>query len=117
MTIIKATPADAGCYVEGWWGQYAGAHMIMRATEFGYDDAQAIDLASRKLAEMAPVTAAVFGDPVGIRDYEEEWLDAVSEEAEQWLNDNVAPEDYYFGWHDGEFFLQSVDWWDEDGAL
>jgi hypothetical protein len=117
MTIVKATPEDAGCYVNGWWGQYAGAHMIMRATEFGYDDTEAIDLASRKLVEMAPNTAKLFGDPVGITDNEHEVLDYAADEAEQWLNDNVAPDDYSFGWHDGEFYLASVDWWDEDSGL
>lgn len=25
--IIKATPEDAGCYVDGHWGQYGTAHM------------------------------------------------------------------------------------------
>lgn len=113
MTIVKATPEDAGCYVTGWWGQYGTAHMIMRAIEFGYDDAEVIDLASRNLAEMAPVTAKIFGDPVGITDDEHEVLDYAADEAELWLNDNVAPDGYVFGWVDGEFYLM-VD--HEDGA-
>lgn len=49
--IVKATAADAGCYVDGHWGQYAAAHMVSRAQEFGYDDAEVISLADRKLAK------------------------------------------------------------------
>jgi len=35
----------------------------------------------------------------------------MADDAENWLNDNVAPEGYAFGWHDGEFFLWTdADW-------
>lgn len=34
--IVKLTPADAGCWVDGHWGQYAVAHMVNRAEELGY---------------------------------------------------------------------------------
>jgi hypothetical protein len=37
----------------------------------------------------------------------------LSDEAEQWLNDHVAPDGCSFGWHDGSFFLQTTEWWSE----
>ncbi len=36
VDIVKADPSDAGCYVDGHWGQYGVAHMVERAQEFGY---------------------------------------------------------------------------------
>jgi hypothetical protein len=108
MDITKALPADAGCYVDGHWGQYAVAHMVARATEFGYANAEVIDLADHKLATMYPTN----GPELSLDD--EEWLSEASDEVENWLNDNVAPEGYSFGWYEGEFYLQSQQWWDEE---
>jgi hypothetical protein len=105
--IIKATPADAGCYVDGHWGQYAIAHMVNRAEEFGYSDAEVIDLANRHIASIGPSTAP------GLSDDEYEALSQACDEVEEWLNDNVAPDGYSFGWHEGEFFLWSDEQWEE----
>ena len=105
--IIKATPEDAGCYVDGHWGIYGVAHMVARAQEWGYGDAEVIDLASRHLASMGPSRED------GLADNEDWTLTDASDEIEEWLNTNVAPEGYQFGWHEGEFFLQSDQWWNE----
>jgi hypothetical protein len=127
MTIIKATPADAGCYVDGHWGQYAVAHMVNRAEEFGYgtarhfgatlDDPAArqeledqqtlIHLADRHIASIGP------SDAPGITDDEHEVLSDAADEVEQWLNDNVAPEGYSFGWYEGEFYLWPDEQWED----
>lgn len=120
MPITKATPEDEGCYVDGHWGQYATAHMIEVAEEFGYGSAvhfnldsaerdelnaqQAIThLASRKLSSMMPEPSD------SLTDEEEEELYEASDSVESWLNEHVAPEGYFFGWHDGEFFLSPVE--------
>ena len=113
MTITKATPADSGCYCDGHWGQYAGAHVILRATEFGYDDEQAIALAQKKLAEMFPTNGPELTD--------DEWEILLGhggalDDCESWLNDNVAPDGYSFGWFEGEFYLWSDATWDEGYA-
>lgn len=34
--------------------------------------------------------------------------------AVDWLNDHVAPDGYAYGFHDGDFFFQSDEWWDQD---
>ena len=103
----KATPDEAGCYVDGSWGQYGIAHMIFRAKEFGYDDEEAIALASKHLDSM-------HGHNEGLSTDEYWLLGDYTNEAEAWLNENAAPEGFYFGWLDGEFFLQSEEWWEEE---
>lgn len=103
MTCI--TPADAGCYVDGSLGQYAGAHMVERATELGWRDEHSSDLAHRHMAAMGPSTAPTLTDA----EFDE--LADATESAESWLNEHVAPAGYAFGWDDGGFYLWSiVDW-------
>lgn len=103
-TTKRATPADAGCWIDGWMGQYAVAEMVTIAAAHGYADAEIIDIATRKLACMGASTAPE------ITIDEEETLSFAADEVEQWMNENVAPEGHYFQWFDGEFFLSA----DED---
>lgn len=90
-----------GCYVESWWGQYAGAHMVERAAEFGYSDPAALDLAKRHLASMSPNGR----EPLSIDELDA--LEDCVDGAEAWLNENAAPDGSSFGWVDGEFFLSA----------
>ena len=105
QNIIKATPEDAGCYVDGHWGQYAVAHMVSRAEEFGYADADVTELADRHIASMGPSGAE------SLTDDEYEILSDASDDVENWLNENIAPEGYSFGWFEGEFYLWSDKLW------
>lgn len=108
MTIVKLTADDTGCYVDGHWGQYGVAHMVNRAEEFGYSDAEVIALADKHLASMGASNSEELTT-------DEYWtLNDASNDVEQWLNDNVAPEGYSFGWFEGEFFLWSDEQWQED---
>lgn len=107
ITQKDGTVIETGCYVDGHWGHYAGAHMIMRATEFGYSDEQAIELAQRRLNEMFP------HDGPGLDDDEYEVFSDCIDDAEAWLNDHAAPEGYSFGWFDGEFYLWSNEDWEQ----
>lgn len=99
--------SDAGCYVEAWWGQYAVAHMIQRATEFGYRDAQLQDYATRHLASMGP------SDAPGITDDEHEAMSDGADDVVTWLNTYAVPEGHSWGWEDGEFFLWPDETWEE----
>ena len=103
----RLTSDDAGCWVDGHWGQYAVAHMVNRAEELGYDDAEVISLADRHIASMGRSE-----DP-GLTDDEYGILHDASDDVEAWLNEHVAPEGHYFGWSDGKFFLGSDEWWEE----
>ncbi len=108
MTIERASETDAGCWVDGHWGQYGLARMVSIAEDCGYDDDEVIDIATRHLASIGPSTS----EP--ITDDEHEILRDAADEVEQWLNDNVAPDGYYFGWYDGEFMLWSDETWADD---
>lgn len=104
---VRLASDDAGCWVDGHWGQYAVAHMVNRAEELGYDDAEVISLADRHIASMGRSEAP------GLTSDEYWALSEASDEVEAWLNEHVSPEGHYFGWSDGEFFLGSDEWWEE----
>jgi hypothetical protein len=97
----KLTSADAGCLIDGHHGWHAHAIMIRLAESYGY----------QLTAPVSVIVAAYERTGDGM------YVDVVTDvmdSAEAWLNEHVAPDGYSFGWHDGEFFLQSVEWWQED---
>lgn len=110
MEITKYTKDQAGCLIDGHWGQYGTARMIQLAHAHGYPrESGIVSLAEAKLDNMGP----------GVPEYElnekdEEALSDAAAEVETWMNENIAPEGYQFGWNDGEFFLQEDFWWDDD---
>ncbi len=65
-------------------------------------------------------TSGVLGDAdtrvyrYELTDEEHDALVWAADEAEAWINEHVAPEGYSFGWHDGEWFLSSTEWWEEE---
>lgn len=99
-TITMATASDAGCWIDGHWGQYANARLCEIALENGWnpDHRGFSEMVARKLASIGPSDIEVSED-------DEEVIDNATDAAEEWLNDHVAPEGYAFGWFDGEFFL------------
>lgn len=107
----KLSPVDAGCLVDGHWGQYGIARVVTLAASLGYADTAGIALAQRKLAAMMPSDAPALSED------DEQALADSADSAETWLNEHAAPQDHMFGWYDGEFYLHSVDWWSEDYAL
>lgn len=105
--IIKLTPDDAGCYVDGHWGHYGTAHLVRRAEEYGYSDTEVIALADKHLASMGPSLSEDLTT-------DEYWtLADAGDEVIEWLNENVTPEGYEFGWYEGEVFLWSDEQWQE----
>lgn len=101
MPIIKAQENQAGCWIDGHWGHYGLARLIEIANNHGYE----------KDASMAADYLYNGFEP---EDDRFEWIHEASEEAESWMNENIAPEGYCFGWYDGEFFLWSIEMWNED---
>lgn len=90
---------EPGCYVDGHWGRYGTGRVIELAVDFGWDDEEA-----RELLYHAPTSPPDFDDA----SYD------ISQDAELWLNENVAPEGFSFGWYDGEFFLWSDEEWENE---
>lgn len=86
----KLTSADAGCWIDGHYGIYATERVLSIAKDLDWP---------------------VSGD-IDINDVDQ--LFDATDEAVDWMNKNVAPEGFSFGWHDGEFFLWSDEEWEED---
>ena len=103
----RLLPVDAGCWIDGTWDAYGDARLVDIAHNLGYDDALIVDIAQRKLATMGPLSTPEVSDE------DEELLSEAADKVAAWLNDNVAPQGYSFGWYEGEFFLQSEAWWSE----
>lgn len=83
----QLTVADVGCYVDSTHGIYITNRICALAKLFGWN---------------------------GLPDYvnTSESLDLeYADEAEIWLNKNVASEGCSFGWLDGEFHYQTTEWW------
>lgn len=99
---IKAHSADAGCWIDGHWGQYGIARMVEMARGHGYSDAEVCDLASRHIRTMGG------SDAPELTTDEHEALGFAADAVEAWLNQFVAPDGYGFEWDDGEFFLREL---------
>ncbi|HEX5522806.1 MAG TPA: hypothetical protein VFX53_05130 [Pedococcus sp.] len=107
----RMSPEDAakqaGCWLEGPRGWTANGELVNIAERHGMplslDDRAVVDA---YLARADTVTLsngeALSGEEIG--EYITDWC-GLAEEAEKYLNDFVAPEDYAFGWRDGEFSL------------
>lgn len=98
---------ESGCYVDSHYGQYAVARAIQVAEGFGWDDAEARDLASRHLACMGPSNA----EPLDVDEFER--LMSAADDAEAWLNDHIVLAGHAWGWNDGDFGLYPLE---EDDA-
>ena len=110
--IERLTSADnAGCWIDGHWGQYGIARMIQIASEFGFVDSASnppfatLDCVDIALRHLSP------GSDVDWLELEN--MEQAADDVENWLNENIAPEGFSFGWYDGEFFLWSDESWDE----
>lgn len=104
-TIERVTPDDAGCWIEGSRGWYGSQRLIEIAESYGFalsaEDRDAVDAYFASDDADGSAAEAVTGQG------------GIADDAEDYLNANVAPEGYSFGWHDGEFFLWSEDYWQE----
>lgn len=89
--ITKADPSEAGCWIDGHWGHYGSQRLLTIASCYGFQ-----------------YSAIDFEDPDCM---EAVWWEA--DIAEAWLNENIAPEGFSFGWYDGEFFLWPEETWQE----
>ena len=117
--LTKPDANDMGCWIDGHWGQYGVARMVDIADGYGFGDPASplsthetiviSHLARWHMAAMMPSSS------LELNEEQWEWLMDAADMVEQWLNENVAPEGFSFGWHDGEFFLWSTESWEENG--
>ena len=111
-TITKASPADAGCWIDGHWGRYGTPRLIEIAQDHGMvldrDDEGALKSYGLDIEDFR-------GEDNELHDAAE-WVigqGGLGDFAEEWMNENVAPDGFYFGWNDGEFFLWDTETWEE----
>lgn len=108
-TTQRATSADAGCWIDGHWGQYGITRLIEIANGHGFP------LSPEDETAVETYNAGDFDFESDGQVYDAaDWVVQVGDDAEAWLNENVAPEGFSFGWHDGEFFLWSTADWEEE---
>jgi hypothetical protein len=111
--IPKVTEAEAGCWLDGAnWGWTGPARVVELAQFYGMPDEtgddNAILAAFKESADRVTMANGdVLEDPAGLVCDQGE----LGDQAEEWLNENVAPEGYSFGWHNGDFFLMCSEWW------
>lgn len=112
LTIVKASPNDIGCWVEGSRGKYAMPYMIRRAMDHGFP-VSPTEVLVIEAYERGEETLA--GTQYGEIDTHDWLFDSheLGDKAEEWLNEHVAPDGHTFGWLDGEFFLWSDEEWAE----
>lgn len=99
-----AEAPQQGCLIDGHHGWHGHAMMLDLAMGYGW-----------------PVDPV---DLVVIREYdkgdgsviEADIIYSLMTEAETWLNENIAPAGMSFGWHEGEFFYQPLEWWEEESG-
>ena len=107
VTIVNPDP---GCYVEGWWGQYAPVHAIEQAGSFGYvidpELQAALDCYGGPYPqESIPCEGSGPDDDCYCMDIVEE----ASDDATEWLNEHtMGPRWYTWHWADGEL-LYGID--------
>lgn len=114
----RMTPEQAdkerGCWVEGSRGWTAPGVLIDKAAGWGFplddDDRALVDhyLAGDGTEVTLPNGETVQPDDVG------EFVTELADKATDWLNENVAPENWSFGWVDGEFYFWPESQWDDD---
>jgi hypothetical protein len=89
---------ETGCYIDGTWGQYAVGRLLSLAESYGWVNGYKVNEDNQN----------DFGSQVSIG-----VIDELADEAEVWLNDNIAPAGTSFGWFDGEFYLWTDSDWSE----
>lgn len=96
--ITRWEPKNAGCLLDEHHGHAANSSAI-------------IQLAAREGWQPGWEDALAYAKE-GVQGGEtQDWL---ADQAMEWLNENIAPEGFSFGWYSGNFFLMDEEWWTED---
>lgn len=105
---------STGCWIDGHWGHYGVARLVDIAQDFGMEtsglDESALWAYRNNVDNFQDEQTGEYHDA-------SEWMlmqGGLADEAEDWLNENIAQPGYSFGWADGEFFLMAYSWWSEE---
>lgn len=102
---VNRPGSEAGTWISSQWGRYAPFRLVQMAHWHGFK------FSREDCAAFDRVKAELEGGPAAP---EADWgaLDALADSAEEWVNENVAPAGFRFGWDEGEFVLMTIDWWE-----
>ena len=107
---------STGCWIDGRWGHYGISRLVSIAQDLGMEisdlDESALWAYNNNEEEFQDEATGEFYSA-------SDWLlmqGGLCDEAEDWLNENVAQPGYMFGWSEGEFFLMPYSWWGDEDA-
>lgn len=109
--ITRWSPEDAGCIFEGSRGWRISAEVIRLAWNCGMphdaDDVLIVESFENQTTVILSDGTKVGNGANDSQNAADFILDqgGMTDNAETWLNENVAPEGFAFGFHGGEFFL------------
>lgn len=117
----RITPTNAGCWIDeinGWESHAIVAEIAMglgwlkgrnrKDTLYRRGEIRAIIRAYRNGSEATRFRAVEIDDVPGQMINQA----GIADEATDYLN-TLAPAGYAFGWHDGNLFLMSDEWWQD----
>lgn len=104
---------STGCWIDGHWGHYGIARLVDIAQDYGMEiselDSLALHAYRNGIDEFEDEQTGEYHDAA-------DWMlmqGGLGDEAEEWLNENVALPGFSFGWSDGELFYMNDSWWEE----
>lgn len=104
---------STGCWIDGHWGHYGVARLVDIAQDYGMEisglDESALWAYRNNEDEFQDEQTGEYHNAA-------DWMlmqGGLADEAEDWMNNNVAYEGFSFGWNDGEFFYMGNEWWDD----
>lgn len=105
---------STGCWIDSRWGHYGVSHLVDIAKDLGMEIS---DLDESALWAYKNNEEEFQDEVTGEYHSSSDWIymqGGLGDEAEEWLNDNIAQPEYSFGWYEGEFFLMPTEWWQEE---
>lgn len=112
---VRATDADYGCWLDSHRGWHISADLVYMTHRLGmtldqddvlilatYDTDYGTDLLTLSTGEEVDPIECVSGQG------------GMADQATEWLNEHVAPEGAYFGFWEGDFMLQTEQWWEDE---
>lgn len=104
---------STGCWIDGHWGHYGVSRLVDIAQDLGMEIS---DLDESALWAYKNGEEEFQEEVTGEYHSSSDWMlmqGGLGDEAEEWLNLNIAKEDYMFSWYEGEFFYMHKSWWEE----
>jgi hypothetical protein len=115
--VVAGEEWRTGCYVDGWWGQYASDRLVSIACSLSWGDDAGPELRrviDYSLSRAAHLHAAPEPAPEVLEWYAD-WIGDIDDACLDYLNCLIYGDVpmFMFGWSDGELFLLHLADWEE----